>query len=318
MTDLVHVDSSTHTFGIVAQAHQLAEQIAKTDFVPDGLKGNPPAVMAAMLKGHEVGMAPMQALSHIHVIKGKPAISAEGQRALVLAAGHSIRVKALTPEKCTLVGTRIGETEGTEVSYTLDEAKRAGIARGNNWANHPTDMLLARATTRLCRAVFPDVTGGLSSTEEVFDYEVEADEDGPATTVRRKAPAPRRKAAPKANPADEPVDVPLPPLPGEDGAEAVDPILEPTPSPAVERPPLPTDDIIDAEIIDDAITSPQLKKLGVVFTKNGITGREDRLAYASRFVGRELGTSKELSKDEASRLIDELEASAPFNDDEVE
>lgn len=310
-TDIVHVDHASHTFDLVPQAQQLAEQIARTDFVPDGLKGNPAAVMAAMLKGHEVGMAPMQALSHIHVIKGKPTISAEGQRALVLAAGHSIRVKTLTPEKCVLVGTRTGDTEGTEVAYTLDEAKKAGIARGNNWQNHPTDMLLARASTRLCRAVFPDVTGGMSSYEEVVDMD---DVDGgETTTVRRKAPATKKAPAKTKGP-----EVPLPPLPGEDGAP------EPAPSKAkapekveTPQPPLPTDEeVTEAEVVEDKVTGPQLKKLGVMFGKNGITDRGERLAYASDFVKRELTTSKELTKVEAGQLIDELEANAPFDEDD--
>ena len=304
-TELVHVDHSSHTFELVPQATRLAEQIARTDFVPEGLRGNPAAVMAAMLKGHEVGMAPMQALSHIHVIKGKPTISAEGQRALVLAAGHSIRVKALTPEKCVLVGTRSGETEGTEIAYTMAEAKSSGIARGNNWSNHPTDMLLARASTRLCRAVFPDVTGGLSSYEEVVDLDESTEGDTPGT-VRRKAPATKKAAAKvKAPPAEAP-EVPLPPLPGE--------VAETKPEP--EQPTLPVeDDVEEAEVVDDGgVTKAQLQKLIVMFNKNGLTDRDDRLRYASDFVKRPVQSSKELTKREASELIDELEASAPFTD----
>jgi hypothetical protein len=294
MIDLVHVDPSSHTFDLIAPASNLAEQIARTDFVPDGLKGNVPAVMAAMLKGHEVGMAPMQSLSHIHVIKGKPTISAEGQRALVLAAGHSIRVKKLSPEQCTLVGTRAGESDGTEVTYTLAEAKSAGIARGNNWQNHPTDMLLARASTRLCRAVFPDVTGGLASAEEVYDLE-ESDVGDEPGTVKRKAPA--KKAAAKK--------------------KAAAPKAEEAPA-EVEQPPLPhelDDEITDAEIVTDddqgepAITEPQMKKLLVEFKRIGLDHRDERLEYCRDKVGRDdLTTSKELTKAEATALIDELVA----------
>jgi hypothetical protein len=293
-TDLVHVDQTSHTFDLIAPASALAEQIARTDFVPDGLKGNPPAVMAAMLKGHEVGMAPMQALSHIHVIKGRPTISAEGQRALVLAAGHSIRVKKLSPEVCTLVGIRAGESEGTEVSYTLAEAKKAGIARGNNWQNHPTDMLLARASTRLCRAVFPDVTGGLASAEEVIDLDETDVGDAPGT-VKRKAPAPKKAAArAKAEPKAEPTE------------------------PAADLPPLPhelDDQVVDAEVIDDdeptepAITEAQTKKLLVEFKRIGLDDRDERLEYCRDKTGRDdLTTSKQLTKAEATALIDELVA----------
>lgn len=297
-TDLVHVDQTSHTFDLIPSAAALAERIARTDFVPEGLRGKPESVMAAMLKGHEVGMAPMQSLSHIHVIKGKVGISAEGQRGLVLAAGHSIRVKKLDPTSCTLIGTRRGESDGTEITYTLDEAKKAGIARGNNWTNHPTDMLLARATTRLCRAVFPDVTGGLSSAEELYDLEVSDVGDEPGT-VKRKAPAvkkaaARAKAPAKAEPTVEDDAPPAPPLPHE---------LD--------------DEITDAEIVEDdepaqdpgAITEPQMKKLIVEFNRIGLTDRDERLDYCRDKTGRDdLSTSKELSKAEATALIDELVA----------
>lgn len=293
--ELVHVDQTSHTFDLIPSAAALADRIARTDFVPDGLRGKPEAVMAAMLKGHEVGMAPMQALSHIHVIKGKVGISAEGQRGLVLAAGHSIRVKKLDPTTCTLIGTRRGESDGTEITYTLDEAKRAGIARGNNWTNHPTDMLLARATTRLCRAVFPDVTGGLSSAEELYDLEVTDAGDEPGT-VKRKAPAAKKAAAKRKAPE---VTEPAPPAEPED------------------LPPLPheiDDEITDAEIIEDEpgvplATEAQLKKLIVEFNRIGLTGRDERLDYCRDKTGRaDLATSKELTKTEATAIIDELVA----------
>lgn len=295
-TDLVHVDPTSHTFDLIAPAASLADRIARTDFVPEGLRGKPEAVMAAMLKGHEVGMAPMQALSHIHVIKGKVGISAEGQRGLVLAAGHSIRVKKLDPTVCTLVGTRKGETESTEITYTLDEAKKAGIAKGNNWQNHPTDMLLARATTRLCRAVFPDVTGGLAATEELYDIDA-ADAGEEPGTVKRRAPAKKataRKAAESKPEAPAVNDEPeLPPLPHE---------LD--------------DQVVDAEIVDDddvptepLVTEAQLKKLIVEFNRIGLTDRAERLDYCRDKTGRDdLSTSKELTKAEATALIDELVA----------
>ena len=47
------------------------------DFVPPALRGKFEAVLACILAGHEAGVSPMQALSKIHIIEGRPAMAAE-------------------------------------------------------------------------------------------------------------------------------------------------------------------------------------------------------------------------------------------------
>jgi hypothetical protein len=59
-----------------------------------------------------------------------------------------------------------------------------------------------------------------------------------------------------------------------------------------------------------AITRSQLTKLHLVFSKLDYHDRDDRLRAASTIVGRKLGSSTELLKDEASALIDTLETLA--------
>jgi phage recombination protein Bet len=54
-------------------------------------------------------------------------------------------------------------------------------------------------------------------------------------------------------------------------------------------------------------TDPQVRKLNIAMREAGITG-DDRLAWASERIGRPVGSSKDLTRDEASRLIDLLDA----------
>lgn len=56
----------------------------------------------------------------------------------------------------------------------------------------------------------------------------------------------------------------------------------------------------------DQISDDQLTMLGTQFSQLGITERNERLEYAADKVGRRLASSKELTKAEASKLIDEL------------
>src|SRR5262245_66596690 len=69
----------------IAAVAKLATYIAGTDFVPRAYRGQDAAVAAAILAGRELGIGPMTALQHLHVIDGRPAMSAQLMRALVFA-----------------------------------------------------------------------------------------------------------------------------------------------------------------------------------------------------------------------------------------
>ena len=58
-------------------ASSIAREVAGTEFVPAPLRDNPPAVAAAILAGRELRIGPMAALQHVHVVEGRPALSAE-------------------------------------------------------------------------------------------------------------------------------------------------------------------------------------------------------------------------------------------------
>ncbi len=273
-TDVVPFNPDS-TFDLVPQASSLAEQIAATDFAPQGLRGKPAAVMAAMLQGHELGIGPMASLSQIAVINGKPCMSAQLMRALVQRAGHDLWFESKTNTKVVIAGRRSDwpEDRVARVSWSMDDAKAAGLAGGQNYRKYPRAMLAARATGELCRDNFADVLGGIGYTpEELTDGDLVADGDlvvegradiepeAPATTRRsagraataKKAPA-KKAAAPKAG-APAPA-VPEPPLPGEPGFD--DP-----PAPAAA--PEPDEDIVDGEVIEDDAPATLIESLALV------------------------------------------------------
>lgn len=270
----------------LADVGELAVRIAGTDFVPKGMQGKPASVAACVLYGAEIGVGPMRSLAGIHVVEGRAAMSAELMRALVLAAGHDIRVVELTATRCVLLGTRRGSTDGTQVQYTTDDAKRAGVLGKQVWQRYPREMLLARCTTLLCRSTFPDVIGGMASVEEMDDAPVQQAEATvvepaePRRTVQRRT-RPQRQVEQPERPAIEavPVQVEDPPLDDEPEAEAV-----------------------------EMVTSAQLKKIGAAMRDQHMTDRAEALAYVSNVIGRDVSSRNELTKDEAHRLIEALEA----------
>ena len=263
MTDLVHVDA-TSTYSLVPHAAELAEKIARTDFAPAGLRGKPEAVMAAMLTGNELGIGPMAALSEIGVINGKPCLSAKLMRGLVQRAGHEIWFAEKTNTRVTICAQRSGwpEDRVAKVTWTMDDANRAGLGGGQNYRKYPRAMLAARATGEICRDNFADVLGGIGYTpEELTDGDLVAGDDllvdgrddvaDEQPTTRRRAAravttaatkkAPAKKAAAATQAPLEPAVVPLPGEPGFDD-----------PTAAVANPdPVADEDIVDAEVIED-------------------------------------------------------------------
>lgn len=218
-------DSWTDVFQDVVE---LSRGIASTEFVPKSLRNNIPATTAAILYGREVGLGPMTSLTQTHVIEGKPAMSAEAMRALVFASGHELVIEESTGAICRMRGRRAGSEHWTTIEWSIDMARAAGVTGKQVWKSYPRQMLQARATTELCRLVFPDVIHGFRSIEELDDAgavesdAVQAAPAEPSTKVTRKRAARKAPASKPAPTADRPAQPPAmdgPPLPGEPGYE---------------------------------------------------------------------------------------------------
>ena len=143
-----------------------AQKIANTPFVPTAFRGKPEAVFAAILYGDELGLGPMQSLNSIHVIEGKPSMSPELMRALVARAGHRLDVKLASNDKVVLWGKRADNGSEATVEWSMKDAQQAGLAGRGAWKTYPRAMLLARATSEICRQIFSDCIMGLSYTPE--------------------------------------------------------------------------------------------------------------------------------------------------------
>jgi len=220
-TDLVRHEGRAW-IDLMPAAAELAKQVANTEFVPKSLRGNPAAIAACVLYGDELGIGPMQALAKIAVIEGKPSLSAEAQRALILAAGHDLWVVESSNTKVTVAGRRSNSDHVSTITWTLDDAKRAGLAGRQNWRTYPRQMLMARATAELARLIFADAVGGLLATEELEEGEVDMDtgEILPTTSKRkRKAVA---KPETSSRPGGNGSTAELPPLPEASSGAATD------------------------------------------------------------------------------------------------
>lgn len=182
----------------MADVWKLAEQLARAKgFVPDAYVNQPAALAAVILTGVELHIGPMQAMREIHIIKGKPSISATLM--LSLARRQGIKTRWLkTDATCATIGVTLpGQAEQT-LSFTAEQAKAANLWGQGNWKTYPDAMLRARATSAAIRAFCPDVIGGSvyeSESGELTDGRPAADVVEATVVETRREPTP---AAPPA------------------------------------------------------------------------------------------------------------------------
>jgi len=124
--------------------------------------GSPEAALMILLTGRDLGLTASQSFRAIYVVSGKPVVSSDAMVAAIRRSGlcASWRVIETTIERCTIETTRVGESESERETFSLDDAKRAGLDRRDVWRAYPRDMLRHRAAAGLARRVYPDVVLG--------------------------------------------------------------------------------------------------------------------------------------------------------------
>lgn len=317
----------------LADAHAIAEMIVPTPFCPDSYRPRVPeradavqrndaievavkTAAVAIMHGASLGFDPTASMLNIYMVSGRPGLYAEAMVALVKSVGHQIWVEDSSDTRVVVCGRRLGEEHVERVVVTMDQAKRAGWTRNAKYQAEPETMLYARAASKTCRRIAPDVLRGMAAVEEMQDGQEQGDSAAPVTSSRtvRRAALP---AAPR-------VEDDRPALPGEDVVEEK-PAAKPAAArvnkrgaakpPEVEaevedvRPPLPDEEppVTNSPSDPTPITEAQSRKMHASFRECQIGTREDGLAYVYDLIKREIASTSEMTKDEASRVIDSLE-----------
>lgn len=153
----------------IQNTQSLCEVLMKT---PHYRKLGEHGIFAIVQKALSLGINPLEALNGgMYFINGKVEMQSILMAKLIRQYGHSVRQgKGCDKNTCVLVGRRRDTGDEWEVSFTIDEAKKAGIYSPNNaWGKYPEDMLYSRALSRLARRLFPDVIGNCYVEGEIKD-----------------------------------------------------------------------------------------------------------------------------------------------------
>jgi hypothetical protein len=151
------------------------------------------SVVVVLQLGAELGFTPMQSLRTIAVLNGRPVPTADGCVAAVAASGlcDYFREVETTDTYSTWETRRRGDTHPRQFTFTIDDARRAGLSQREHWRAYPKRMLAARAKKYLAQDTYPDVIGGLLSAEEALDLGAAPTDalkgDGPVTSEARSS-----------------------------------------------------------------------------------------------------------------------------------
>lgn len=155
----------------ISDIRQMAEATAKSNLF--GIKTVEQA-MALMLIAQAEGTHPALAARDFHVIQGRPSLKADAMLARFQQAGGVVEWQDYTDAK---VSGKFSHPQACPrpvlIEWTLEQAKRIGLAGKDNWKNYPRQMLRARCISEGVRTAYPGIAVGIYTAEEAQDMPVE-------------------------------------------------------------------------------------------------------------------------------------------------
>ena len=199
--------------------------LADSTIIPDDYRKRPANILIACSKGAALGLSPEDSLYAIHVIKGRPSLSAEAMRARVQAMGHKLTIESSVTSATVTLERTDGHPGGSK-TYTTEMAHQAGLDKPSKtgvpskWTLDPEPMCIARASSRVLKAHAADLVSGITFAEDVIDEPmieigggspVEALQATTEAVAAIEAPEPAPEPVKKASKPAEPEDAEIVP-----------------------------------------------------------------------------------------------------------
>jgi hypothetical protein len=184
-----------------------AKMLLRSGLLPDTIK-TPEAALFIILTGRDMGLSPVQSLRSIYIVKGKVEVSADMQLGLFHREGGRSHWVTLSDTQAVLRLAAPWLLEPHEESFSIEDAKRAGLAGGQNWRAWPKAMLRSRAITAGLKSIGFDPTAGMYAPGEVGGPEPVM--DAAVVSVASDTSLPLHTGIPDAQP--ERVNIQPPPV----------------------------------------------------------------------------------------------------------
>lgn len=163
--------------GTLEEQYRLAQAYCRSGLMPKGLN-TPEKVLVGLQLCYELNLPPMSSIGRIMVVNGTPAIFGDLPIALAHRSGKMESYSEVFEDKdgqpygCTCTVKRKGQDPITR-SFTVDDAKKAGLFRNDIWNKYTKRMLQCRARAWALKDALADVLMGVSIMEYDFNATVE-------------------------------------------------------------------------------------------------------------------------------------------------
>lgn len=271
---------------VMVMAKQIADAVCNTNMMPKHLRGKADETAAVMLYGATLGLDPMQSVRSIYEVHGQPGLYARAMVALAIGNGHDVWTASSTDEAVTVQGRRRGSQNVEESTWSYERARKAGYTSNEKYKTDPQAMLYAKAASEVCRKIAPDVLAGVYAVEEL---------QSESYTWEQVTNEPAAKG--------------LGAVLQSSGSEEVSPETESTPGSAdsveggVSSPCEPEAPSTESALLN--VRSDLAKRMFATINDAGITEAE-RLPYIAGVIGRDITSSKEMTEDDARKVITAL------------
>src|SRR5690554_5434029 len=134
------------------QLKSYAKIVVTSGLCPDHIKG-PADALLIMQRGAEMGITAVNALQNMYVINGKASMSAQLAVGVCKASPlcRYFQCVEYEAERVTWETQRVGNPNPTRITFTKDDAQKAGLWGRGMWAKYPQNMMSARASINLAR-----------------------------------------------------------------------------------------------------------------------------------------------------------------------
>lgn len=143
----------------------VCEHFRQSQALPTSYK-NPQSVLMAIQAGRELGMKPIESINGMMVINGQIKLWGTALTGRITQLGYKIKWGECTAQNASV---SVIDPDGVETgveTYTIEDAKTAGLLGKQNWRGHAKTMLRWRVLSNCIKFNFPHLLQGYSLVED--------------------------------------------------------------------------------------------------------------------------------------------------------